>query len=67
METLFNPGKVLMTGKESFSAEASVPENQNLLEQMTELAARLHFSEGVSYLMDCRHRYFKPRKKSFDL
>lgn len=67
VETLFNQEKVLMTGEQRVSAEASAPENQNLLEQMTELAARLHFLEGVSYLMDCRHRYFKPRKKSFDL
>ena len=42
-------------------------EKKELLKSMTDLAVRMHFTEGVSYLMDCQHQCFKPQKKSFDL
>lgn len=60
-------GIVFGNGKERLAADQAEPDKRVLLEKMTEYSTALRFSEGVSYLMDYQHRFFKPKKKFFDL
>lgn len=40
---------------------------QELLIQLTEEAGKRQYTEAVSYLMDLKHRKFRPKAKSFEL
>lgn len=66
-ERMSGVGMVSGDEKRMWAAELSEQDKRALLEKVTEFAMALRFPEGVSYLMDYQHRFFKPKKKSFDL
>ncbi|MDO4321201.1 MAG: leucine-rich repeat protein [Lachnospiraceae bacterium] len=46
---------------------AGVPDREVLLEEMAEHASRLHYTEAVSYLMDCRRDSRRAGRKRLEL
>lgn len=49
------------------AAEFTEAVTPQLLEQLTEAARKKQRTEAVSYLMDLKHRKFRPKAKNFDL